>query len=142
MGLFNTYKFSNPLYCPYCGDKHEDIQSGLINSGSMAYYKIGDIVGNENDNIIREEEYYCNSKDDEHEYYSKCEFIRSRLLRLGHIETEAYSTKEKYEKPFTYPHYFYIVLKNGEFLGVVASRQDAELLGNFDDDSDYYFDCG
>lgn len=41
MGMYNEFKPLKPIYCSYCGKKHESIQSTALGD-SLKYYEPGD----------------------------------------------------------------------------------------------------
>jgi hypothetical protein len=76
-------------------------------------------------NIIRQEEVLCLSND--------CDLFRCETLNLGYRQDK---------RPFTYPHYFYIVIgEDHKYLGTAASLIDAEQLLDLDKDN-YTLDVG
>ena len=127
MGIFDTFKFGIPLYCPLCGNKHEDIQCKEY-SNTLAYYQIGDIVLDVNDkykgNEIREEDLICF---DENDYGTTCKDIQKSLFRDDHT--------------WRHPIYFYIVIKDYKYIGVMPSLYLAEKLIGLEED-EYYLNRG
>jgi hypothetical protein len=110
MGTYATFEFKKPLYCPYCAEKHTSIQ---CSDGEMEHYKVGDVCDIFSPNYILELRYYCLN-----------EICDSAMLDILGYE---------YEK------FFYIVIKDGIYIGVTSSLRHAEYLGDFWSEKEYEF---
>jgi hypothetical protein len=115
MGMYNTFLFKNALYCPICGEEQDEIQSHDYGQ-SCKFYKCNDLVDNVskeyNGNEICAENIYCFGKNHDKKINDLLEFSS--------------------------PIYFYIVIKNYRYIGVMPSRDLAETLLGLDED-EYYF---
>ena len=59
MGMFDTFKFKESLFCPVCGKEHKDVQSKEF-SCNLKYYKVGDKLQSKVERTgIYAEELYC-----------------------------------------------------------------------------------
>lgn len=57
MGMFDTFNFQSPLFCPYCGAKHTSVQSKKYECG-LRTFSPGDEVelpGEEQNSLSRHE---------------------------------------------------------------------------------------
>ena len=114
MGMYDTFYLNEPMFCPYCGKKVNDIQcKGFENR--LMQYKVGDTLDKRyfeekfKGNLVYSQDIYC-------------------------------SCGKANEERFTVPlsTHFYLVFKKYVFIGVTASRIDAEFIADFDDDSYEY----
>ena len=111
--MYNTFLFKNTLYCPICGQEHNSIQCHDYGQ-SCKFYKFNDLVNNVSKeysgNEICEENIYC---------YEKNHDIICKKLQIDNSI------------------YFYIVIKNYRYIGVMPSLYLAENLLEVNDE--YYF---
>lgn len=59
MSAFETFYFKNPIYCSFCGEKHESVQCKGFDPDSMSRYQPGDVVSGCFENHIYKEELIC-----------------------------------------------------------------------------------
>jgi hypothetical protein len=108
MGMYDTFLFKNPIFCPICGEKHMDVQSKLL-SCDLKEFKIGSRIKEYKNAILREE-----------------------LICFGKTHND--NLHKLIESNFSYPIFVFIVIDNHKFIGVYPSDYMAYFMISGDED--------